>query len=201
MSSFRWGNRRRFRRTCGVLCASLLVAFPAAAGPLAEAAKVAEEKAATGDAVGAYETMTEAFADFAMALPFTVKKAVFVTGKPAAYGAYEAKADSTFKTGEPLVTYLELVGLDWKPVEGGKHQANFMVDLAITDAAGQTLASQENFGDFTFTGFVRNQEIFTDLTLDVSGADPGDYVLRYTIKDTIGGNTASVEQPFTLAAQ
>ncbi|MFC3162741.1 hypothetical protein [Ciceribacter thiooxidans] len=79
MSSFRRGNRRRFRRICGVLCASLLVAFPAVAGPLAEAAKVAEEEAAAGDAVGAYETMTEAVADFAMALPFTVKKAVFVT--------------------------------------------------------------------------------------------------------------------------
>lgn len=103
MSSFRRGSRRLFCRTCGVLCASL-IAFPAVAGPLVEAAKVAEEKAAAGDTVGAYETMTEAFADFAMALPFTVKKAVFVTGKPTAYGAYDAKADSTFKTGEPLVT-------------------------------------------------------------------------------------------------
>ncbi len=201
MSILRSGNRRRFRRTCGVLCASLLAGSPAAAGPLADAAKVAEEKASAGDVISAYETIAEATADFSMALPLTVKKAVFVAGKPTAYGAYDERSDSVFKAGEPLVTYVELLGLDWKPVEDGKRQSNFTVDLAITDTSGQTLASQENFGNFTFTGFVRNQEIFTHLTLDVSGADPGDYVLRYTIKDTVGGSTATVEQPFTLAAQ
>ncbi len=195
------GNRYRFRRTCGVLCALLLAGFQAEAGPLADAAKAAEEKAASGDVVGAYEALAEATADFAMTLPFTVKKAVFVTGKPTAYGAYNERTDSVFKTGEPLVTYVELLGLDWKPVEDGRRQANFTVDLAITDTSGQTLASQENFGDFTFTGFIRNQEIFTHLTLDVTGADPGDYVLHYSIKDTVGGTTAEVEQPFTLAAQ
>ncbi len=201
MSILRSGNRRRFRRTCGVLCASLLSGFPAAAGPLADAAKVAEEKASAGDVISAYETIAEATADFSMTLPLTVKKAVFVAGKPTAYGAYDERSDSVFKAGEPLVTYVELLGLDWKPVEGGKRQSNFTVDLAITDTSGQTLASQENFGNFTFTGFVRNQEIFTHLTLDVSGADPGDYVLRYTIKDTVGGSTATVEQPFTLAGE
>lgn len=201
MSILRSGSRRRFRRTCGVLCAMLLVGFQAEAGPLADAAKAAEEKAASGDVVGAYETLAEATADFAMALPFTVKKAVFVSGKPTAYGAYDERSNSTFKAGEPLVTYVELVGLDWKPVEDGRRQANFTVDLAITDTSGQTLASQEDFGDFTFTGFVRNQEIFTHLTLDVSGADPGDYVLHYTIKDNVGGSTAKVEQPFTLAGE
>jgi hypothetical protein len=185
------------------LVAMLMVVMPrgALAGALVDAARQAEDNAAAGDVTGAYDTIRDAFGSFAMDLPFTVGKAVFVTEKPKAYGAYAAKADNSFKPGEPLITYVELIGLKWKPVGKGLQQSNFTVDFEISEPGGKVLANQKNFGEFTFTGFVRNQEIFTHLTLDVTGADPGDYVIKYTVNDNVGKHFAAFEQPFTIKAK
>ncbi len=46
---------------------------------------------------------------------------------------------------------------------------------------------------------MQNQEIYTHLTLDVSGAKPGDYVLRYTVNDVMGNRAAVFEQTFTVS--
>lgn len=62
------------------LAASL--ASPALAGPLADAARKAEEQAAAGDPVGAHNTIRDAFGAFAATLPFTIGKAVFVAAPP-----------------------------------------------------------------------------------------------------------------------
>ena len=60
-------------------------------------------------------------------------------------------------------------------------------------------AGQKAFGDFTFTGYLRNQEIYATLTIDVSGAPAGDYVLRFHFNDVNSGKSASVDQPFKIA--
>lgn len=188
---------RRIQRAV-FLAAFLTTAAGVEAGPLADAAVVAEQKAASGDALGAYDAAAQAFAAFAATLPFSVKTAVFVSDKPKAFGAYALRDGSAFSPGEPLVTYVELIGLSWKDIGEGKLQSNFSVDLELKDKAGEILAAQKEFGNFTFTGFVANQEIYTHLTLDVSGADPGDYVLHYTINDNVGDKVTAFEQPFTV---
>ena len=175
-------------------------AGPSLAGQLTDAARQAEMLAAEGKAKEAFETIRKALGDFSATLPFTIGEAVFVTGKPSAYGAYTPRPDAIFKSGEPLLTYLELVGLSWKTLPDGQFQSHFTVDLDLLDKAGETLASQPNFGDFTFTGRVRNQELYTHLTLDLTGADPGDYKVRYTVTDTTTGSRAEVSLPFTISA-
>lgn len=181
----------------GWLIAAL--AAPAIAGPLQDAARLAEEKAAAGDAIGAYETMRDGFGAFAMTLPFSVGKAVFVSEKPKAYGAYAAKPDAVFKPGEPLITYVELIGLTWKETGDGLMKSSFSVDFEIAESGGKVLASQKKFGEFAFVGLVRNQEIFTHLTLDITGAEPGDYVLKYTLNDNVSNRFTAFEQTFTVA--
>ncbi|MEK1931009.1 MAG: hypothetical protein AAAC47_14750, partial [Pararhizobium sp.] len=142
-----------------------LLAGPAAAGQLTDAATRAEALAASGDAIGAHDVMRTAISDFSATLPFSIGKAVFVSADPAGYAMYEPKPDPQFKPGEALVSYVEPVGLSWKPAnEAGKLQSHFTVDLDILSASGEVLASQKAFGDFTFTGFFRNQEIYATLT-------------------------------------
>ncbi|WP_250957585.1 hypothetical protein [Rhizobium sp. CG5] len=190
---------RRMQRVAWV--AAVIAAATAAegkAGPLADAAATAEQKAAAGDPLGAYDAAAQAFAAFAATLPFSVKTAVFVSDKPKAYGAYTPRKGSTFAPGEPLVTYVELIGLSWKDIGEGQQQSNFSVDLELKDKGGETLAAQKGFGSFSFTGFVANQEIYTHLTLDITGAEPGDYVLHYTINDNVGQKVTAFEQPFTV---
>lgn len=189
---------RRMQHAAGVAALIATTAGVVEAGPLADAAVIAEQKAASGDALAAYDAAARAFAAFAATLPFSVRTAVFVSDKPKAFGAYTPRDGSAFSPGEPLVTYVELIGLSWKDIGEGKQQSNFSVDLELKDKAGETLAAQKEFGNFTFTGFVANQEIYTHLTLDVSGADPGDYVLHYTINDNVGNKVTAFEQPFTV---
>lgn len=181
------------------LTAAACLALPSLslAGPLVEAATKAEQQAADGDPNGAFSTLREAVGEFSSGLPFSVGTAVFVTEKPAAYGAYSPRADSRFNEGEPLITYVELIGLSWEKTED-TYRANFTVDLEVLDSKGEQLAAQKNFGKFDFTGRVRNQEIFTHLTLDLAGASPGSYTVKYTINDTLAGHFTTVEQAFTV---
>ncbi|WP_342394678.1 hypothetical protein [Sinorhizobium numidicum] len=173
----------------------------ALAGPLSDAAAKAEKQSTSGDAAGARETLRQAVSDFSQTLPFAIGKAVFVTGEPAGYAMYEPKGDAVFKAGEALVSYVEPVGLTWKEASAkGKLETRFTVDFDILNPKGEVLASQKAFGDFTFRGYLRNQEIYSTLTIDVTGAPSGDYVLRFRFNDVNSGKSASIDQPFKIAA-
>ncbi|KPF57512.1 hypothetical protein IP85_12985 [Rhizobium sp. AAP116] len=177
---------------------AFLSAAPVAAGPLLDAAIEAEKLAAQNDAKGAFEAMRSGLAAFSQSLPLTVPHAVFITEVPKAYRAYTAKAEPVFVTGEKLITYVEVAGLKWQPAPNNQRQSHFTVDLELTDDEGKTLALQKEFGNFTFTGHSDAIEVYTHLTLDVDGAKPGGYVLRYTVNDVIAERSTPFELPFTL---
>ncbi len=170
----------------------------ALAGPLADAARKAEEQAAAGDTVGAHDTIRDAYGAFAATLPFSIGKTVFVSAPPEGYGMYATRPDTDFKAGEPLISYVEPVGLTWRPADGGRLEAQFTVDLELLDSKGAKLAEQKAFGAFDFKGSVRNQEVFAKLTLNLSSPPAGDYVLRYRFRDSASGAVAISEQPFKI---
>lgn len=185
----------------GFIVSGILGTITAAnAGPLAEAAAKAESMAAAGNSTGAHDLMRSAISDFSAGLVFSIGKAAFVSADPVGYGMYDPRPSAVFKPGEALVSYVEPVGLTWKPVDGGKIQTRFTVDLDILATNGEVLANQKAFGSFTFTGFLRNQEIYSTLTTDVSGAAAGDYILRFHFNDLNSGKTASIDQKFTIEA-
>ena len=170
----------------------------ALAGPLADAAKKAEEQAAAGDTVGAHNTIRDAYGAFAATLPFSIGKAIFVSAPPEGYGMYATRTDTSFKAGEALISYVEPVGLTWRAVDGGLLESHFTVDLELLDPKGTRLAEQKAFGSFDFKGSVRNQEVFAKLTLNLSSPPAGDYVLRYRFRDAASGAVAISEQPFKI---
>lgn len=180
------------------LVTALLAAAPAKAGPLLDAAIEAEKLAAQNDAKGAFEAIRSGLAAFTQTLPLTVPRALFITEVPKAYRAYTPKAEPVFVTGEKLITYVEVTGLKWQAAADNQRQSHFTVDLELTDDEGKTLALQKEFGNFTFTSQSDAIEVYTHLTLDVAGAKPGSYVLRYTVNDVIAERSTPFELPFTL---
>lgn len=186
-----------------LLFSASLLAFAAPglaeSGPLLDAAMKAERLAATGDATAALEAIQSGMAAFAQSLPLTVARAHFVTEKPQAYRSYRKKADTVFRQGEPLMTYLEIVGLDWRDTGGGEMEAHFTVDMRLTDSTGRDVALKERFGDIRYTGQGMAQEVFTHLTLDVAGAAPGSYVVTYTLNDLVSERSVRFQQPFSIA--
>ena len=181
-----------------MIFSAALASTPALAGPLADAARKAEEQAAAGDTVSAHNTIRDAFGAFAATLPFTIGKAVFVAAPPEGYGMYTARPNADFKAGDALISYVEPVGLTWRAGDGGVLESHFTVDLELLDTKGAKLAEQKAFGSFDFKGSVRNQEVFAKLTLNLSGPPAGDYVLRYRFRDTASGAVAISEQPFKI---
>jgi hypothetical protein len=171
----------------------------AVAGPLVEAAEKAEQLANAGNPVGAYDAVRDAFGAFASTLPFSIGRSTFVTEPPQGYGMYTPRPSAIYKPGEPLISYVEPVGLSWRPVEGGKVEAQFTVDFELLDGKGDTLAEKRAFGSFTYRGFARNQELFAKLTINVDSPPVGDYVLRYRFRDAISGAVALSDQKFSIA--
>lgn len=187
---------KRFAKAAALSIALLAAHQPAAqAGPFADAAAKAEEAAAS-DAPGAAGAARAAVAEFVSTLPFAMANAVFLAGPAAGFGMYDAR-EASFKAGEPLVSYAEVVGLKW--VAGGRgFTSAFNVDLELLDAAGEVLGAQKEFGKFTFDSRQPLQEVFTTLTLNADGITAGDYVVRYTFNDVNSGATTTLEQAFKI---
>lgn len=133
------------------------------------------------------------------ATPLTIRRAMFVAEPPAGFGQYVERPDSTFKKGEKLVTYAEPVGYGWKAVGDGLLQFGFNADFLIKSPDGKVLAGQENFANLTQQGRARVREFMVLLTLNLSGAPAGDYVLEYKLRDVSGPKTVVFSQPFKIA--
>jgi hypothetical protein len=177
---------------------SLLNTLPVHAGPISDLAKDAESELEKSDGLAAYEKMRLALEKTQEEIPFNIRKAFFVSEKPVMFGAYKRVKDNTFPVGASLITYVEPVGLAWRPDEDGAVKAQFTVDFELKNPAGEMLAVQKTFGSFSITSQEPLFEIYTPLTLDVSQAPAGDYVLKYVFNDANSKKTTEIEQKFTL---
>jgi hypothetical protein len=138
--------------------------------------------------------VTEAWA----ATPLTVRRALFVTGHPDGFGQYVERPNNAFKKGEKLVTYAEPVGYGWKDVGSGTCEFGFKVDFVLKTADGTVLGREDDFADLSQKSHARNREFMVILTLTVTGAPPGDYVIEYKLRDVTGNKTGTFSQPFKI---
>jgi hypothetical protein len=180
-----------------MLSASAFSAVAAHAGEVAKLAEEAEALLAKGDGPAAYDKMRQSLAAVSDSIPFSIRKAFFVSEKPLMFGSYDRVANNEFATGSSLITYAEPIGLAWVPHSGGVSSA-FTVDFELRNPTGELLAEQKAFGNFKIESREPLFEIFTPLTLDVSAVPAGDYVLKYVFNDANSKKTTSVEQRFKL---
>ena len=146
------------------------------------------------------QTLDEAHAAYLEAweaAPLAVRKAVFVTGPASGYGLQEERETSTFKPGEPIYIYLEPVGYGWKSEEG-VNSFGLTVGLRILTASQQELFAQEGFLDLSTRSKARPTEFFGNVTLNLTGLTPGDYVLELLLDDLASDETATLSMPITV---
>jgi hypothetical protein len=132
--------------------------------------------------------------------PLRYRQYFFVDAVPTGFGMYEKRAESTFKQGEKLIVYAEPAGYGWKDDGDGTYSFGFDIDLAVKSKAGDVLTSQKNFSHVALTSHAKNHEFMLAITLDLSGADPGDYVLEYTTRDIASDKSAVITLPFSITA-
>jgi hypothetical protein len=169
----------------------------AAAGPVQDKAGEAETALEAGKGVDAITLLREALFEVWKEAPMAIQTATYVTAPADGYGIYTARDGSAFAANEPLLIYLEPVGFDWIQMDG-LYTSLLTVDFDLTSPDGNVLAGQKGFGRFDFKSHVPNTEYMANLTLNVSGAPAGDYVLVLTVNDENGGGSAKVNMPFSI---
>jgi hypothetical protein len=65
-------------------------------------------------------------------------------------------------------------------------------------AAGETVARQDNFGKMAMKSRHRNREFMIHLTLHLNDAPLGDYLVDYKLHDLGTDKTTTLELPFTI---
>jgi hypothetical protein len=130
--------------------------------------------------------------------PLTVRRAVFVAERPKGFGQFTGRNSNVFKPGEKLVAYVEPVGYGWKDTGNGNFEFGFAVDFLIKSSDGKILTGQENFANLVEKSQRRNREFMVTLTMNVSGAPAGDYVLEYKLRDLASDKSAVINLPFQI---
>jgi len=131
--------------------------------------------------------------------PLTIRRAIYIAGAPKGFGEYEERSSSVFQPGEKLVVYAEPVGYGWKELGGGMYQFGFHADFTIYGADGKSIGEQKDFAYLEGESHARNREFMVVLTLSVTGAPAGDYVLEYRLRDLTGDKSTSFKLPIKIA--
>ena len=132
--------------------------------------------------------------------PLTIRRALFIDGEPRGFGLYQERSTKEFKPGEKVVVYAEPVGYGWKDAGQGMFELGFVVDFLIKSKDGEILAGKENFMRIATESHARNLEFMVVLTLNMSSAPSGDYVVEYKLHDIASDKTATFEMPFKIAS-
>ncbi len=184
------------RLTLGVLLACSV--FGAAhCGEIADLARQAEAKADAGQHVEAVELLRRAQVALAARAPLAFRRVEFVSEQPGGFGMFKPRGSNVFRQGEPLIVYTEPVGVGWKS-EGDRLHSLVIFDFTVRTRDGQVLGGRKDFGRLAFTSQVENQEIMAHLTIRLSGAPAGQYVLEVTFRDQVANKSAELELPFAI---
>ena len=184
-----------FARSC-VLLLACAFAPAAPAADIAAQLERAGAAAARDDHAAAIGALEEALDAVREEAPLTLQPFVLVEKPAAMFGDIHARADASYSGSEPLLFYMEPKNLVYAR-SGGLYKPGFSVDLAVLDADGEVIASQDKFGAFDFSSQSRFQDIFVNLTLTLTGVPAGDYTVRFTVRDANSKKSATVEKTIT----
>lgn len=157
----------------------------------------AEAAASAGRAVEALDALDEAAAIIADKMPLTIRRSTFVAEEPQGYGVFNPRDSTVFEPGQPLLVYAELAGQGWRR-SGDIFRTDLVLDFELRRADGQSLVAQQAFNTIATASRRRNREFFLYVTYSFTGLEPGDYVVRTTVRDRVGDKQTAFDQAFSV---
>jgi hypothetical protein len=109
--------------------------------------------------------------------------AVPVVDTPKGYGVYNARADTVYKMGEPIILYAEPFGYGYGTAAAGVYTIGFDVDLRVLGADGAVVAEAPGVLAVGMESRHKNREFMADMTFNLGGLAPGVYRLETTLRD------------------
>jgi hypothetical protein len=174
-------------RSLGLALGLLLFASSAAvAGP-----------ASPDPSMAAIDSARTATVDALKGAPLGFRRILFVADTPGGFAIYDPRPDNVFKPGEPLIVYTEPVGIAWQQ-DGDKVSSKLVVDFELRSPDGQVLGGQKGFGEFTFTAREQPIDYMAHVTINLTGAPSGAYILGLTVRDANSGKAANADLPFEI---
>jgi hypothetical protein len=132
-------------------------------------------------------------------IPLYIEKAIYLKTRPQAYGIYTQRPNYAYPLkGEPVLIYLEPKGYRFKSNPDGTKTFGVSLDIALTDPKGKVLWGKENFlrKEMTSHHFIR--EFYLLVTLTLSGAPAGDYLVSLRVNDLKGSQSTAIKLPLKL---
>lgn len=174
---------------------------PAPVGPtptdISAETRRAQEAAAAGRSVEALDALDEAAISVSEKMPLTIRRATFVAEEPQGYGVFNPRDSTSFEIGQPLLVYAELAGQGWRR-SGDIFRTDLVLDFELRRADGQSLVAQQAFNTIATASRRRNREFFLYMTYSFSGLEPGDYVVRTTVRDRAGNKQTAFDLTFAV---
>ncbi|MCF8031953.1 MAG: hypothetical protein K9K66_11200 [Desulfarculaceae bacterium] len=178
---------------CGLLIPCL--AAPAGADQTTDLLRGAMELYEQGKTRQALDQADEASQDIWRKTPMYIRKALFTKVKATAYGMYEPREDNVYQVKDAkILAYLEPVGYEIATESGGLYEFGFRADLTFLKPDGQVVGGKKDFMKVNFKSHTFNREVFLNVTVTVSGLEPGEYILALRIHD-IADQQAVVSMP------
>lgn len=157
----------------------------------------ARDAAGAGRATEALDALDEAALAVWERMPLTVRRALLVAEEPQGYGVFNPRDTSVFEAGQPLLVYAELAGQGWRR-SGDIFRTDIALDFELRSRDGQQLVSQQNFNTIGTASRRRNREFFIYVTYSFRGVEPGEYVVRTTIRDRASNKQTAFDVSFTI---
>ncbi len=179
------------------LAAPLLSAEPSAPRPTVLLDE-ARERLRTGQQAEALELIDQAAQTIWNRMGLSIPTALLTHEKAQGYGIYNPRDDNVYAKGQPVQAYLEPVGYRVREVQPGLFVFGVSVDVAILRPAGEVVWGKENFFQKTVESRRFNRDFYLTITLNISGAPPGDYVLKFTVRDKQGVAPAEARLPIRI---
>ena len=189
---------KHFIRSLFLMVVLALAPVTAGGEELSDLVRQASESISRGSLQEAEAKLEEALRRISNRLPLGVRKAVFVKGKSRGFGMYTPRGGSKFKTGEPLLLYVEPVHYGLRE-QGGVREIDLSTDLRIMEPDGKILFSKEGFARVGLRTRGWNREMYMNLTVTLTGAPQGRYILAIRLVDKVTGKTAAFTLPFSIS--
>lgn len=176
---------------------------PAAAGPAAGDPLLFLQQAQTAYTNGGYLEALDAIRAAEEAIwneaPLGVRHVAF-TADQAEGSSYTPKQGETFNGAEPIFLFFEPVGYTQRKGPNG-YESSMSVSFDVVDAQGTVLGGQKNLGPYEIkAGRNFTTDYVINMTINLKGLAPGEYVLRVTITDNLApGKTVQFDKPFIIA--
>jgi hypothetical protein len=185
-----------------LLAALICLAFGSNAGAADKAAGLLEQAGKSlkaNQAQKALEQTEAALEAIWQRVPLHIGQALYLKTRPQAYGVYTPRKGIQYPAkGEPVLIYLEPKGYRVRTNPDGSKTFGVSLDIALTDPKGKVLWGKEGFLSKKITGRRFLKEFYLLVTLTLSGAPAGDYLVSLRVNDLYGNQSAATKLPLEL---